>query len=321
MFLSKITKFKTDKKQSESKISGCFAYIVDSKGNLVVSYSYDAWGNIISKFFFKYGLANAKTSYSVTLGTTTYTAQDIDNLNGFYYRAYYLDKETNLYYLITRYYDPEVGRFISADDAKYLDFKVAYGHNYYVYCNNNPVMGYDPMGNFAISDGALLQVVTSVISYVGILVASIFDEQIRSDMDAIGWNPFNSDENATLESNKVSFYKGVPVFRIDLDRSGSFAAIFLNQTQDPDVLKHEIGHNCQLITTSIINYFFMIFLPSWLEWSNREYYERPWEITADVFGCVNERNHSQIDINRGYWYLGVSLLLGPLGYFFLFGEY
>ena len=41
MFLSKITKFKTDKKQSESKISGCFAYIVDSKGNLVVSYSYD----------------------------------------------------------------------------------------------------------------------------------------------------------------------------------------------------------------------------------------------------------------------------------------
>ena len=53
----------------------------------MVSYSYDAWGNIISKFFFKYGLANAKNPYTVTLGTTTYTAQDIDELNGFYYQG------------------------------------------------------------------------------------------------------------------------------------------------------------------------------------------------------------------------------------------
>ena len=42
---------------------------------------------------------------------------------------------------------------------------------------------------------------------------------------------------------------------------------------------------------------------------------------ADVFGGVTGRTHSQADINRGYWYLGVSSLLGPLGYFFLLGEY
>jgi RHS repeat-associated protein len=84
----------------------------------VVSYSYDAWGNFATKFFFKYGLANAKNPYTVTLGDTTYTAQDIDNLNGLFYKGYYYDKETKLYYLITRYYDPEVGRFISADDPK-----------------------------------------------------------------------------------------------------------------------------------------------------------------------------------------------------------
>jgi len=60
--------------------------------------------------------------------------------------SYYYDKETGFYYLTTRYYDPEVGRFISADDPRYLDFTMAYGHNRYAYCVNNPVMGYDPEG-------------------------------------------------------------------------------------------------------------------------------------------------------------------------------
>ena len=125
---------------------GNVCYIVDKYGNLVVSYNYDAWGNIVSKYFFKYGVANAKTSYSITLGTVTYTASDIDNLNSHYYRGYYLDKETGFYYLTTRYYDPKTGRFISPDDPKYLDFEVAYGYNRYAYCCNNPVMFTDPTG-------------------------------------------------------------------------------------------------------------------------------------------------------------------------------
>ena len=65
----------------------------------------------------------------------------------------------------------------------------------------------------------------------------------------------------------------------------------------------------------------IIGLPSWLEWSNREYEDRPWEVTAEEFGGVKGRTHSQTDINRGYWYLGVSSLFGPFGYFFLIGEF
>ena len=70
-----------------------------------------------------------------------------------------------------------------------------------------------------------------------------------------------------------------------------------------------------------INCTIAIGLPSIFEWSKRSYYERPWEITADVFGGVTGRTHSQSDVNRGYWYLGVSSLFGLLGYFFLIGEY
>ena len=44
----------------------------------------------------------------------------------------------------------------------------------------------------------------------------------------------------------------------------------------------------------ITNYGFMIGLPSWREWSTRQYYDRPWDITADVFGGVTGRTHRQI---------------------------
>ena len=177
-----------------------------------------------------------------------------------------------------------------------------------------------------------MQVATSVVSYAWMAVASIFDEDIRNDMNAIGWNPFNTDESASLNSRKVSFYKGVPVFRTNKERSGSLGVIFLRRgwtdsqgnfynLNDPDELRHERGHNSQLMRMGIANYGLMIGLPSWQEWSTRSYYDRPWEITADVFGGVTGRTHSQADINRGYWYLGVSSLFGPLGYFFLIGEY
>ena len=61
----------------------------------VVEYIYDAWGKLIS----------TTGTLATTLGAD----------NPFRYRGYYYDTETGLYYLTTRYYDPEVCRFISAD--------------------------------------------------------------------------------------------------------------------------------------------------------------------------------------------------------------
>lgn len=52
-----------------------------------------------------------------------------------------------MYYLITRYYDPKIGRFINADTPDYLDPKTINGLNLYAYCNNNPVMNVDPSGH------------------------------------------------------------------------------------------------------------------------------------------------------------------------------
>ena len=63
------------------------------------------------------------------------------------YRGYYYDVETGLYYLQSRYYDPQTGRFINADDTDYLGADGSFAsYNLFAYCNNNPVMNVYPSG-------------------------------------------------------------------------------------------------------------------------------------------------------------------------------
>ena len=95
-------------------------------------YIYDAWGN--HQVYKSSGLID-NDPYS------------IGNINPLRYKGYYYDKETNLYYLMSRYYDPSIGQFISPDDYTYLDINKVSGYHLYAYCNNNPVMNEDPDGH------------------------------------------------------------------------------------------------------------------------------------------------------------------------------
>ena len=109
--------------------------IYDANGTQIVKYSYDAWGNC-------------------TVAASS--VFDLANNNPIRYRGYYYDRETKLYYLNARYYNPEWRRFISPDDTSYLDPESVNGLNLYAYCNNDPVNYADPSGNFAISIGFLV---------------------------------------------------------------------------------------------------------------------------------------------------------------------
>ena len=75
----------------------------------------------------------------------------IANLNPFRYRGYYFDTDTGLYYLNSRYYDPELGRFINADAIDILNTaqEELNGLNLYAYCFNNPVNDIDKNGNWS----------------------------------------------------------------------------------------------------------------------------------------------------------------------------
>ncbi len=97
--------------------------ILDSSVNLVVEYKYDAWGKPIS-----------------VTGTLTTT---LGELNPFRYRGYVWDQETELYYLRSRYYSSNFGRFINSDKM--------YPHSYvfcntFSYCSNNPINYVDHSG-------------------------------------------------------------------------------------------------------------------------------------------------------------------------------
>ena len=101
--------------------------ILDSQGQIIVSYEYDAFGKII----------NTKDSSSIQLGS----------INPFKYKGYYYDEEIGLYYLISRFYDPSVGRFINSDSIGYLDLSCVNGLNLYAYCENDPINKVDPTGH------------------------------------------------------------------------------------------------------------------------------------------------------------------------------
>ncbi len=62
------------------------------------------------------------------------------------YHGYYYDNETGYYYLQSRYYDPTLGRFISADDFSYVDTSHKLNVNAYSYCWNSPIALEDAEG-------------------------------------------------------------------------------------------------------------------------------------------------------------------------------
>ncbi len=130
-------------------VQGNIIALLDSNGRIVVKYAYDAWGNYAAKALDR---VDGKVQFNNADPDTVFNAdyekyKQLANINPFRYRGYYYDTETELYFLKTRYYDPEVGRFISPDSIEYLDPETINGLNLYAYCNNNPVSNVDPNGN------------------------------------------------------------------------------------------------------------------------------------------------------------------------------
>ena len=113
-------------------VQGNVIGLIDQNGVVIARYFYDAWGAV-----------HAVTDNN---GVEITNASHIANLNPFRYRSCYYDSDIKLYFLKTRYYDPETCRFINADDTSYLDPEKINGLNLYAYCGDNPVMAVDPNG-------------------------------------------------------------------------------------------------------------------------------------------------------------------------------
>jgi len=125
-----------------TNLQGDIIHIYDDAGTRLVTYNYDAWGN--HTVIYENGGASKAARY-----------------NPFRYRGYYYDVETGLYYLNSRYYDPQVGRFINADSYVSTGQGLL-GNNMFAYCLNNPIAYSDDLGIaarpntfFYVSDGKI----------------------------------------------------------------------------------------------------------------------------------------------------------------------
>ena len=115
----------------KTNAQGDVKQIVDSDYNVIAYYAYDAWGRPLAILDGNDAQITDASHFAI--------------VNPFRYRGYIYDNETGFYYLRSRYYDPEIGRFINADGYVTTDIEPI-AMNMFAYCCNNPVRYYDPNG-------------------------------------------------------------------------------------------------------------------------------------------------------------------------------
>ena len=127
--------------------------IVDSNYNVVAYYAYDAWGKLLAVLDGNDNPITDSSHFAI--------------VNPFRYRGYIYDTETGFYYLQSRYYDPEIGRFINADGQLNQQERIS-GYNLFAYCNNDPINMIDSDGKFPF-----LAITAAIGAAVGAVVGGI----------------------------------------------------------------------------------------------------------------------------------------------------
>ncbi len=172
-------------------LQGDVIAIVDKDAQTVARYSYDAWGKC----------------------TITCDCCGIAAINPYRYRGYYYDIETKLYYLQSRHYNPEVGRFINADDIL-VSCAVSSVPNAFSYCLNNPICRSDHFG-YAWRKTTNSSV-NSFVDEIAQLIPNIYSDDILSRSSEIkilqlGCNTLSLTVSigAAIQTNKNAIFGGM----------------------------------------------------------------------------------------------------------------
>ena len=181
-------------------LQGDIIAIVDELGEVIVEYSYDAWGNV--------------TFHETSLQNMT-KASTLCFVSPFTYRGYCYDYDIELYYLQSRYYSAEIGRFINSDSTDYLGATgTTLSYNLFAYCENNPVMNIDANGKFALKD--LLKYTKQILSNMSKVINYLLE---RYGVSAKKWK-------------KLQIYSSPSAITKFVNNNKSFLKTFRNNIKD-----------------------------------------------------------------------------------------
>ena len=199
-------------------LQGDILKVITATGTEAATYTYDAWGKLLT------------------------SSGDMAEANPIRYRGYYYDTETGLYYLQSRYYDPEISRFINPD-AFASTGRGILGTNMFVYCNNEAVSLYDALGCLPATstmrtDSGKRSLADCIIYYMNI--------HSKANMDEIAFNN-------TYSTN----YSAVPIATYDdlVDALDSLPIqtrnvyIYIHGTADELCLYHETYNSSDILST------------------------------------------------------------------------
>ena len=220
----------------------------------------------------------------------------------FGHHSYIHDRECDLYYLLSRYYDPGTGKFLNADTFASTGQGIL-GNNMFAYCLNNPINFHDQSGGLPVENdeyGANPMIYKSN-NFVYAIPDLIQGEIERKQRERRAKNPFNTDIQAVLEAEHFAFYKGTLYVVVPIGQEAfSFGVVFMgdqvnNRSDAIATVQHEHGHSVHFSQIGPINYLNYVAIPSLLGyWTNvptEEYYSQPYEYVADRFGNVQRTNN------------------------------
>ena len=209
-------------------------YLLDPRGNAQVLLEYDASGKVLTKYVYGWGLIESQTGTNVSfyhtdaLGSTRFltdasgqvTERYIYDASGrlldstgsspnVYEFAGQQRDGTGLDYLRARYYDSNLGRFISKDVSA-GNWNNPISQNPYVYANDNPIIFTDPSGYFSLEDISVAEALNSILSgisyttigqqiIVGALFGGAFD-LVHQDIEIIEGRRAEVSWSGVLES-------------------------------------------------------------------------------------------------------------------------
>jgi RHS repeat-associated protein len=169
--------------------------LYDKDGTQVAGYTYDTWGKLIS----------IKDQNGIDV---TNDKASIGYKNAYRYRGYRYDTGTGLYYLNSRYYNPEWGRFINVDGILGTPGELL-SHNMYAYCLNNPINMSDPSGRFGFS--ALFNNIAQVVVAAVAVVTAIVQSPVILATVVVG----------VIILAGITIYKGIQLYKIKSAASSS----------------------------------------------------------------------------------------------------